>query len=106
MDRTTDGSGPVTAMTLAEVKKLDAGKWFDRKFAGTRVPTLDEALQWSRGRLGILLEMKNAPERDPRFIDEVIATIERNNASDFVLRRLRSSSLAEFIASGRNGGSK
>jgi glycerophosphoryl diester phosphodiesterase len=85
LDRTTDGSGPVAAMTLAEIKKLDAGKWFDCKFSGTRVPTLDEVLQWSQGRLGILLEMKNAPERDPKFIDEVIATIERNNAADYVL---------------------
>ena len=72
-------------MTLGEIKRLDAGKWFDRKFAGTRVPTLDEVLEWSKGRLGILLEMKNAPERDPKFIDEVIATIERNNAADYVL---------------------
>ena len=47
VDRTTDGSGPVTAMTLAEVKKLDAGRWFDRKFAATKVPTLDEVLDWS-----------------------------------------------------------
>ena len=85
LDRTTDGSGPGAAMTLAEIKKLDAGKWFDRKFAGTRVPTLDEVLAWSGGRLGILLEMKNCPERDPKFIDEVIATIERHNAADFVL---------------------
>ncbi len=50
VDRTTDGSGPVTALTLAEVKKLDAGRWFDRKFAGTKVPTLDEVVDWSRGR--------------------------------------------------------
>src|SRR5215471_13671861 len=45
VDRTTDGSGPVREMTLAEVKRLDAGSWFVRKFAGTRVPTLDEVLE-------------------------------------------------------------
>jgi glycerophosphoryl diester phosphodiesterase len=85
VDRTTDGKGPVGAMTLAEVKQLDAGRWFDRKFAGTRVPTLDEVLAWSRGRLGILVEMKSYPERDPRFIDEVIAAIKRNQAEDFAI---------------------
>ena len=85
LDRTTDGHGPVSALTLAEIRTLDAGRWFDRKFAGTRVPTLDEVLAWSRGRLGILVELKNCPERDPQFIDEVIAAIERQSATDFAI---------------------
>jgi len=85
VDRTTDGSGPVRAMTLAEVKKLDAGRWFDRKYSGTSVPSLDEVLTWSRGRLGLLVEMKNYPERAPLFIDEMIAAIQRNHAEDFAI---------------------
>ena len=85
VDRTTDGSGPLSAMTLEEIKKLDAGRWFERKFAGTRVPTLDEVLAWSNGRLGILVEMKNYPEREPAFIDELIAAIKRNKAEGFAL---------------------
>lgn len=85
LDRTTTGTGPVTAKTLAEIRELDAGSWFGAEFAGTSVPTLDEVLDWSRGRLGILLEMKNCPERDPRFIDAVIDTIDRHDASGWVL---------------------
>jgi glycerophosphoryl diester phosphodiesterase len=85
VDRTTDGSGPVKAMTLGEVKKLDAGRWFDRKYTGIKVPSLDEVLTWSRGRLGLLVDMKNYPERDPLFIDEMIATIQRNHAEDFAI---------------------
>ena len=49
------------------IAKLDAGSWFDHKFAGTKIPTLDEVLAWSAGRLGILVEMKNCPERPPSF---------------------------------------
>jgi glycerophosphoryl diester phosphodiesterase len=85
LDRTTDGEGYVHEMTLAEIRKLDAGRWFDRKFAGTRVPTLDEVLAWSCGRLGLLVEMKDYPERDPRFIPAVIAAIERNDAAGFAI---------------------
>jgi glycerophosphoryl diester phosphodiesterase len=44
VDRTTDGHGLLAALTLAEVKALDAGSWFDAEYAGTRVPTLDEFL--------------------------------------------------------------
>ena len=85
LERTTDGRGPISALTLAEIRSLDAGSWFDRKFAGTKVPTLDEVLAWSRGRLGILVEMKNCPERDPRYVTETIAAIERCNAAHFAI---------------------
>ncbi|UOQ59040.1 hypothetical protein MUN76_08180 [Leucobacter rhizosphaerae] len=42
LDRTTSGSGPVAAHTLAEIQALDAGSWFGPEFAGERVPTLEE----------------------------------------------------------------
>lgn len=50
VDRTTDGSGLVADLTLAEIKQLDAGSWFDPKFKGTTVPTLREALRAMRGK--------------------------------------------------------
>jgi len=45
VDRTTDGSGRVTQMTLEQIKELDAGSWKGSEFAGLRVPTFDEALE-------------------------------------------------------------
>jgi glycerophosphoryl diester phosphodiesterase len=44
LDRTTSGTGPVSARSLAEVRRLDAGRWFDPAFAGERVPTVEEVL--------------------------------------------------------------
>jgi glycerophosphoryl diester phosphodiesterase len=44
LERTTDGSGPVAARTLADLGRLDAGGWFGPEFAGERVPTLAEVL--------------------------------------------------------------
>lgn len=44
LDRTTNGHGPVSARTLDEIRALDAGSWFDARFAGTPVPTLGEFL--------------------------------------------------------------
>lgn len=44
VNRTTDGKGKVNELTLAELKRLDAGVWKHARFAGTRVPTLEEAL--------------------------------------------------------------
>jgi glycerophosphoryl diester phosphodiesterase len=48
--------------TLAEIKKLDAGSWFDAKFAGARVPTFQEAIDLVRGKAGLYPELK-----DPAF---------------------------------------
>jgi glycerophosphoryl diester phosphodiesterase len=48
LDRTTNGHGLVRDFTLAELKKLDAGLWFDRQFMGERVPTLEEVLAFAR----------------------------------------------------------
>jgi glycerophosphoryl diester phosphodiesterase len=44
VDRTTNGKGRVADLSLAEVRQLDAGSWFDPRFAGERVPTIDEVL--------------------------------------------------------------
>ena len=45
VDRTTDGTGRVAELTLAEVRRLDAGSWFDPRFAGERVPTVEKVLK-------------------------------------------------------------
>jgi glycerophosphoryl diester phosphodiesterase len=57
--RTTDGKGKVSDFTLAELRRLDAGGWFDASFAGLRVPTLEEvfALVRERGRAGLLIAL-------------------------------------------------
>ena len=55
---------PLEDFTLAEVRRLDAGTWFDPKFAGTRIPTFGETIAALRGRSGLFIELK-APERYP-----------------------------------------
>lgn len=45
VDRTTDGTGNVSDLTLADIRKMDAGSWFDAGFAGERVPTVEEVLK-------------------------------------------------------------
>ena len=49
LDRTTNGSGPVSEHTLAELKELDAGSWFSTKFSGEAIPTLEELLMSVKG---------------------------------------------------------
>lgn len=85
VDRTTNGSGLVKDHTLAELRFLDAGAWFDPRFAGERVPTLAEVLDWSQGRLGLLIELKNYPYREMPLVDRAIEIIEARHAEEFVV---------------------
>jgi glycerophosphoryl diester phosphodiesterase len=49
----------VADFTLAELKRLDAGSWFNAKFAGARIPTFQEAIDLVRGRAGMYPELKD-----------------------------------------------
>lgn len=44
VNRTTSGKGRVRDLRLAELKQLDAGSWFDSRFRGERIPTLQEVI--------------------------------------------------------------
>lgn len=48
VNRTTNGQGAVHDLTLADLRKLDAGSWFGSEFAGERIPTLEEILEFSK----------------------------------------------------------
>src|SRR6478736_95849 len=48
VNRTTNGQGAVHDMTLTELRRLDAGSWFGSEFAGERIPTLEEILEFSK----------------------------------------------------------
>ncbi len=62
LERTTNGHGLLADSALRELRELDAGSWFDPRFAAERVPTLEEILDWSRqAGLGLFLELKGEP---------------------------------------------
>ena len=68
VDRTTDGTGPVRAHTLREMRALDAGRWKDPRFAGEKVPLFTEFLDLLRDhpQMTVNVELKDYPEgEDP-----------------------------------------
>jgi glycerophosphoryl diester phosphodiesterase len=61
VDRTTDGNGDVAAMSLAELKRLDAGaKFVAASRARAGIPTLDEVFAATAGRCDLNIELKGA----------------------------------------------
>jgi glycerophosphoryl diester phosphodiesterase len=59
VNRTTNGQSAVHDMTLAELRRLDAGSWFGSEFAGERIPTIEEILEFAKKHdVVFYLEMK------------------------------------------------
>ncbi|MGL4997723.1 MAG: glycerophosphodiester phosphodiesterase [Cetobacterium sp.] len=58
LERTSNGKGYLREHTLEELKMLDAGSWFHKKFSGERIPTLEETLDIIPNHLLINIELK------------------------------------------------
>jgi glycerophosphoryl diester phosphodiesterase len=70
VDRTTNGQGNIASLTLAELRQLDAGSWYDSTFSQEKVPTLAEVLALVKGKKKLLIEIKKG--------DDYYAGIENN----------------------------
>ncbi len=61
VSRTTDGTGQITQLTLAEIKKLNAAAKFGTgDWAAQPPPTLDQVLDLIKGKAGVQIEIKTA----------------------------------------------
>ena len=67
VDRTTDGTGAIGELTLAEIKALDAGRVFGEQFRDERVPTWEEALDLVQGRVGLNVHLKEGGDPDGAY---------------------------------------
>jgi glycerophosphoryl diester phosphodiesterase len=60
LERTTTGKGKVTDSTLEELKQLRL-KDLKGKVTDYQIPTLDELLEWARGKAVLVLDQKDVP---------------------------------------------
>ncbi|MBE9914365.1 glycerophosphodiester phosphodiesterase [Paenibacillus donghaensis] len=75
LDRTTNGSGKVKDYTWQQLLRLDAGSWKGRAFHGERIPSLDEVLRLSCGRMRLNIELKTSGNMYPGLEYAVIERI-------------------------------
>ncbi|MCA9267771.1 MAG: hypothetical protein KDA41_04845 [Planctomycetales bacterium] len=86
LDRTTDAPAvlgrrglAIHDVTAAELRRLDAGRWFDPRYAGARAPTLAEALDLIQKDRVTMIERKEGPAdaciellRQKELVDKVV----------------------------------
>jgi glycerophosphoryl diester phosphodiesterase len=87
VDRTTNGKGNVNDLTLAELKSLDAGSWYDPRFRGEKIPTLAEVLTMCKGKARVLLDLK---ETGVVYQERVRVDVEKHGESDRLVIGVRS----------------
>lgn len=85
VDKTSDGEGLVTEKSLAELKELDAGSWFDKRFAGTRIPTLDEVFEAVGQKLYVNVEIKSLSPHGDGVEEAVAKCISQHNMQERVI---------------------
>ena len=77
VDRTTNGTGEVSELTLEEIKALDAGSWKDSKFSDQKVPTLKEVLDLVDGRVTVLIEIKHHQSNHSELAEKLVEVIQK-----------------------------
>jgi glycerophosphoryl diester phosphodiesterase len=85
VDATTDSSGRVKDLTLAELQKLDAGGWYAAEFAGERIPTLAQVLHELGARLMLNIELKTGGFFPEGLEQEVVRLVEDTNLAHQVI---------------------
>ncbi|MBN1542341.1 glycerophosphodiester phosphodiesterase [candidate division KSB1 bacterium] len=73
VDRTTDGSGAISELTLSEVQSLDAGSWKSANFAGERIPTLEQALAIMPRNIRLNLHLKEGRALGHKVAETLVA---------------------------------
>ncbi|WP_198042658.1 glycerophosphodiester phosphodiesterase family protein [Oceanobacillus sp. AG] len=72
VDRTTNGTGAVSELTLEEIRGLDAGSHFDEEFAGEKVPTFREFLEGFKDKDVLLLVELKGIGMEEQVLQEII----------------------------------
>jgi glycerophosphoryl diester phosphodiesterase len=104
VDRTTNGTGYVREMTVAQLKELDAGIKKGEEHKGAQIPTFRELMEFVKDVPGLTLdlELKEYPEqgRDElafETADKILAMVDEYNFLDRVVINSFSAKLHEYI---------
>lgn len=67
-------------LTLDQIKTLDVGSWFDRRFAGETIPTLEEVLQVAAlSQAKLMIEIKKGIQSPSTIVEAILKVLKTAN---------------------------
>ncbi len=85
VDRTTDGDGDISDLTFEDIRKLDAGSWFDEKYSGEKIPSLQEVIDALSDTTILIIEFKGGLGEYDKIEERTIQIVQDSDISDRVI---------------------
>jgi len=85
LERTTNGTGPVSKKSLAELRTLDAGSHFSEACRGAKIPLLEEVFEAVGKRAFLNVELKNYTTPGDQLVERVCELVKRYGFEDRVV---------------------
>jgi glycerophosphoryl diester phosphodiesterase len=83
LERTTNGKGNVCDFPYSYLQTLDAGRWFDPKFSGEKIPMFVQVINLLKSlQLSANVEIKAVPGQEERVVTKVLREIQQHWTSD------------------------
>jgi len=74
LKRVSGVNRPISSYTFEELKELEAGSWFSGEFKGEPIPSLEQVMEYCKGRININIELKNLGN-ESQLPDKVVELI-------------------------------
>ncbi|MBQ7548731.1 MAG: hypothetical protein IJT03_03400 [Clostridia bacterium] len=87
VNKTSNGKGDISALTLEELRALDFGSYFHPSCRDTKIPTLDEFLELvKKSNLRIMnIEIKSPRDHDYSIVEKVVEAVKQHGLFDILL---------------------
>lgn len=85
-------------LNFEQIRELDAGSWFDPKFSGEKIPTLEEVLQAKFKPSRLMIEIKSSYQPASKITEKTLEVIEKTkfNPDSFVIGSMSLSIIEEL----------
>lgn len=81
LKRQTGLNQKISDLTLEELQRLDMGSWFSADFAGEKIPTLEQVMEYAKGKIDLNIEIKDLG-KDSCLPDKVLELVVENEMQD------------------------
>lgn len=93
--RTTGVKGFVGEKSASFITSLDAGSWFDQRFSNERIPLLEQVLEETKHKAGLLIELKTHTFDKKKLADAVVGVLKASGRQDVIIQSFSSRILAQ-----------